>query len=638
MDTSIFTVNNLRLLLIHADYLEFAVQQPTAVAEEIPKEKKAGKFEEALVVFTAVEEADEQNEEGVVQKAAAEIKEVTERVKAERIVLYPYAHLSPTLATPSAAVRILDRLRESLRDFGYEVYRLPFGWYKSFGLSCKGHPLSELSKHITGETLEGTAALRGEETVVSSWYILEPGGELHELKLEGDEVKGYEFGDKENLRLFALHEMAKRRGTGGEPPHVELMRRLELVDYETGSDSGNFKFYPKGRLIKKLLERWVGMRVAEYGAMEIETPIMYDYHHPALKDYLERFPARQYTLKSGKRKLFLRFSACFGQFLMLSASTISYRHLPLRVHELTRYSFRLEKSGELSGLRRLRSFTMPDMHTLCRDLEQAKVEFKKQFELGMRCLSELGLALGEYETGIRMTREFWETNRDFVMSLVQIVRRPVLLEIWNRRYAYFDPKFEFNFVDAAGKASALSTVQMDHENAERYGIFYIDENNQRRHPIILHCSPTGSLERVLYALLERAYKNQKKGGVPGLPLWLSPVQVRLIPLADRHVEFCDHLAGELEASGIRADIDDRTETVQKKVREAEREWVPYIVVVGDQEVKSGTLQVRIREKREMKKMELQKLKEEILEETKGLPFEPIGMPRRLSARASFAGA
>lgn len=628
----------MRLLLIHADYLEFEVKQPTAVAEEIPREKQSGRFEEVLVAFTAVEEADEHTEDAVVEQAAAEISKLARQVGAERVVLYPYAHLSPSLAPPSAAVRVLDKLREAVRDSGLEVHRLPFGWYKSFKLSCKGHPLSELSKHISGEKLEGTLALKEEEKVISTWYVMEPSGALHELKLEGENISGYDFKNNENLMLFALHEMAKRRRAGEEPPHVDLMRRLELVDYEPGSDSGNFKFYPKGRLVKRLLERWIGMRVAEYGAMEVETPVMYDYHHPALKDYLERFPARQYTLRSGKRKFFLRFSACFGQFLLLSASTISYRQLPLRMYELTRYSFRLEQSGELSGLRRLRSFTMPDMHTLCRDLEQAKEEFRRQFELSIRCLQELGFSPADYETGIRMTREFFENHAEFVRELVRRIGRPVLLEVWNRRYAYFDPKFEFNFVDASGRASALSTVQMDHENADRYGIFYIDEHNQRRHPIILHCSPTGSIERVLYAMLERAFKEQKLGKVPELPLWLSPTQVRIIPLSDRHVEFCERLADELERSNIRVDVDDRSETVAKRVRDAEREWIPYIVVVGDQEVRSGTLQVRVRRTREIRRLGARELAEEINEQTAGMPFEPLGVPRRLSARPVFVEA
>ena len=155
------------------------------------------------------------------------------------------------------------------------------------------------------------------------------------------------------------------------PPHVELMRRLELVDYEPGCDPGNMRYYPKGRLVKSLLENFVLDRASEMGAMEVETPIMYDMEHPTLKKYLDRFPARQYQIESDKKKLFLRFAACFGQFLMGHDMTISYKAMPLKMIEITRYSFRREQRGELVGLRRLRAFTMPDMHTLTRDMGQA---------------------------------------------------------------------------------------------------------------------------------------------------------------------------------------------------------------------------------------------------------------------------
>jgi threonyl-tRNA synthetase len=619
--------------------LEYEAKEPTPVAEEIPPERKSGRFEEVLVAFSAAEEEDESNIEAVAKSTAKEIADVAGQVKAQRVVIYPYAHLSPSLASPKAAVRLLDSTREELLGLGLEVYRLPFGWYKAFKISCKGHPLSELSRHITvGEPTEMiTRALRQEEEVKSSWYVLEPGGKLSEIRLENGEPVGYDFSGNENLRLFVIHEIAKRREAKEEPPHVQLMRRLELVDYEPGSDPGNFRVYPKGRLIKSLLEEWMSARVKEYGAMEIETPVMYDYEHPALKDYLERFPARQYTLKSAKKKLFLRFSACFGQFLMAAASTISYRDLPLKIYELTRYSFRLEQAGELSGLRRLRSFTMPDMHTFCRDEEQAKREFLSQFKLSMRCLRELGFGTRDYETGIRVTRDFWDKNREFVISLAKLMRRPVLLEVWSHRYAYFDPKFEFNFVDNLGKASALSTVQMDHENAERYGITYVDENGEHKHPLILHCSLSGSLERVIYALLEKAVKDQKEGKSPELPLWLSPTQVRLIPLADRHLKFCKRVADELEKARVRTDIDDRSETVQKKIRDAEREWIPRIVVIGDKELKSKKLPVRVRGRKALKLMTVGDLSAEVTKKTKGTPFKPLALPRLLSMRPIFVG-
>ncbi|MEM1689546.1 MAG: threonine--tRNA ligase [Candidatus Hadarchaeales archaeon] len=624
----------MRLLLIHADYLEFEAKEPTPIAEELPEELRSKRFEEPLVVFTAVEEEDIENVQEIVKKAADEISDVKEKVNAKLVVIYPYAHLSSSLAPAESAVETLKMLANELRSRGIETERLPFGWYKSFKISCKGHPLSELSRQIS-PTVGVTEAVTKEETIKSRWFILEPDGKLHEITMEDGEIRGYDFSRYPELKLFAIHEISRSREAKEEPPHIQLMRRLELVDYEPGSDSGNFRFYPKGRFMKFLLERWVSQRAKEYGAMEIETPIMYDYDHPALKSYLERFPARQYTLKSGKRRFFLRFSACFGQFLLASSAVISYRNLPLRLYEITHYSFRLEKSGELSGLRRLRTFTMPDMHTICADIEQAKEEFKKQFKLCMRCLRDLGIK--NYETGIRMTEDFLEKNKEFIISLAKLVRKPVLLEVWSQRYAYFDPKFEFNFVDTTGKASALSTVQMDHENAVRYGITYVDENGCKKHPIILHCSPSGSLERVIYALLEQAYKDMQNGKTPCLPLWLSPTQVRIIPVADRHKKFCERLAQEIEKEGIRVDLDDRGETVGKKIRDAEREWIPYILVVGDEEMKTKKLKVRIRGKKRLKSLALKKLCTEIKRKTVGFPQEPLPLPRKLSARPIFFG-
>lgn len=628
------------MLLIHADYLEFQAKQPTSMAEEVPPELKSGRVNEVLVAFIAVEEEDGADPEAVSKNAAKEIESVFRQVEAERIALYPYAHLSPSLSSKSVAIQVLNSVRDDLKARGIEVVRLPFGWYKAFTLSCKGHPLSELSRQITvGKVEEAVSqALKQEEKVESSWYVLEPNGGLHEIKLKDGEIGGYNFSGNENLKKFAHHEMAKSREAKEEPPHVKLMRRLELVDYEPGSDPGNFRFYPNGRLIKSLLELWVSKRAMNYGAMEVESPIMYDYEHPALKDYLERFPARQYVVESAKKKFFLRFSACFGQFLMMSSSVISYRNLPLKIYELTRYSFRLEKAGELSGLRRLRAFTMPDMHTLCKDEAQAKEEFKGQFKLSMECLKDLGFVTGDYETGIRFTRDFWEKNKDFVTSLVKLVNRPVLLEVWSFRYAYFDPKFEFNFVDNLDKASALSTVQIDHENASRYGISYIDEHNEKKQPLILHCSPSGSLERVIYALLEKAYKDQKAGKSPSLPLWLSPTQVRLVPVGEQHLKYCLKIADSLEKSQIRADVDDRNETVGKRVRDAEREWLPYVVVVGDKEMKTKKLPARVRGIEKLKPFTTKGLTAEIRKKTEGMPFRPLAMPKLLSMRPIFVGS
>jgi len=159
--------------------------------------------------------------------------------------------------------------------------------------------------------------------------------------------------------------------------------------------------------------------------------------------------------------------------------TISYKAMPLRMFEITRYSFRREQRGELVGIRRLRAFTMPDMHTLTRDMGQAMEEFRKQYEASIAVLKDVGLDLGDYEVAIRFTKDFYNENKQFIEGLVDIVQKPVLIEMWDDRFFYFVLKFEFNFVDTLDKASALSTVQIDVENAERYDITYVDEAGEK---------------------------------------------------------------------------------------------------------------------------------------------------------------
>ena len=211
----------------------------------------------------------------------------------------------------------------------------------------------------------------------------------------------FDFSGHDELRLLYEYESKGSRKGEGEPAHVKMMQSLELVDYEPASDSGNFRWYPKGRLIKGLLENHVNNMVRNIGGMQVETPIMYDLEHPALSAYVKKFPARQYTVRSDYKDFFLRFAACFGQYMIMNDMTISYRSLPLRLYELTHYSFRREQSGEVSGLKRLRCFTMPDLHTLCGDIGQAAEEFKRQFKTSLKWMNALQL---DHEVALRFVK------------------------------------------------------------------------------------------------------------------------------------------------------------------------------------------------------------------------------------------
>ncbi|HKW05032.1 MAG TPA: threonine--tRNA ligase [Nitrososphaerales archaeon] len=623
----------MRILQLHTDRVEYQpLKKEISSAEETTPEKRT--LLDTVLLLVSVEKGDD---DSVISQAMIEIGNTRKQLGTDSLVLYPYAHLSSSLAKPDEAREILRKLEERAKAAGFLVHHVPFGWNKSFSVAVKGHPLAEQSKFISpsGEPPKSEAkevvssALKAEETLKSTWHIIDLEGNL-------TPVAEYDFSKHGKLELLKNYEISKVRAVQQTPPHVILMKKLGLVDYEPASDPGNLRFYPKGRLVKALLERYVTQRVSEYGGVEVETPIMYDMEHPALKSYLNRFPARQYIVKSDEKDYFLRFAACFGQFLIAKDLQLSYRQLPLKIYELTRYSFRREKSGELVGLRRLRAFTMPDCHAIVRDMSQAKEEFPKRFELSQSVLKEIGLCSDECELAIRFTEEFYKENKEFIASIIRLHGRPALVEMWRERFFYFVLKWELNFIDNLDKATALSTDQIDIENAERYGITYVDEDGKKKTPLILHNSPSGAIERDIYALLERAAADEKQHLTPSLPLWLSPTQIRFVPVATRFLEVAENLATTFGDSGIRSDIDDREESVGKRVRDGEKEWVPYIVVIGEKEASdSSKLSVRVRATGKTTDYGIQDLKKEIESCLLGKPRLPLPLPKLISRRPSF---
>ena len=645
----------MRILQLHVDYIEYTPIKEEIVDAEPIVDKEKKRLENIVVILLSVEKGDENL---IIEDFLNETKKYLDTIKCNSLLLYPYAHLSANLEKPKKAMQILDRIEKelkiNLKDSTYRIYRAPFGWTKQLEFRVKGHPMAENSKTFDNVSksepsigneklvsLDGrqddhdhagvSQALSAEKTLKSSWFILEPNGLL-------TRYKDYNFRKTENnLKNLFKYEILKNRTVEEQPPHVKLMRKLGIADYEPASDSGNMRYYPKGRLLKSLLEQFVSRKVSEYGGLEVETPIMYDSHHPSMESYFNRFPARQYNIKSDQKELFLRFAACFGQFLMTKDFQISYKNLPLKLYELTRYSFRREKSGELVGLRRLRAFSMPDCHAFCRDLEQAKSEFEKRFDLSISVLEEIGLDMDQdIEMAIRFTKEFYENNKQFVNSLVSKIGKPVMVEMWSDRFFYFTLKWEFNFLDNQGKASSLSTDQIDIENAERYDISFIDEDGTKKYPIILHNSPSGAIERIIFALLEKSARLIKEGKTPFLPLWLMNTQVRIIPIKNDLIPFCEKIRNELKDNLIRCDLDDRDDSLSKKIREAETEWIHYIIIVGEKEVESDRISVRDRIKKENYTIDNNAFIQLIRSQIKGKPYLPINLQENLSKRPRIA--
>lgn len=607
----------MRILLIHSDYLNYNVKNKTPVAEEIEDAKKQGAFDESLVVFTAVEKDDENNPQGIVKNLVKEVIKTNDQVKAENIVLYPYAHLSSSLSSPKVAVQVLKDAEEALDAEGLNVKRVPFGWYKAFEISCKGHPLSELSRTITAEEEDEEEV----EKKPSSWSILDGDKiiDIDDFKFENDQ-----------LEKLVSYELGTGASDAGEPPHVKLMREKELCDYESASDVGNLKWFPKGRLVRDLLADYVYNLVVDQGAMPIETPIFYDLDNEAINVHAAKFGERQYRTDT-KKNLMLRFACCFGAFRVMADPFITWKNLPAKLYELSTYSFRFEKKGEVVGLKRLRAFTMPDFHSFCADMESTLEEFSKQTDMCIQTGVDLDV---NYEIIFRATKDFYDENKDWMYSIGKKIGKPVLLEILPEIKHYWSCKIDFAAIDYLGRPIENPTVQIDVESGKRFDITYLGEDGKEHYPTILHCSPTGSIERVICSLLEKtAIELDEKA--PMLPTWLSPIEVRIITVGEDHKDFANELYDKINAENIRVDVDDRDESVGKKIRNAATEWIPYIFVVGDNEKESGVFSVTVRETGEKVDMTVDELIKEVLDKTKGMPYRGLPLPKDISTRINF---
>ncbi len=616
----------MKLLLIHSDFFNYEVTESTAVAEEIDDDMKKKEMEDCLVCFITVESRDEEDLDYVIEEGFKNIKEVCEKVNANEVMIYPYAHLSSDLGSKEGALDVLEGIEEELLKEDFLVKRSPFGWYKEFEIKTKGHPLSELSREV--DVSEKTEEGEEKRVVESDFYYLSPSGEEKEIKLNKNWVK--ENINDEVLQKYILSEEISEQPSE-EPPSINSMKELELADYEEASDPGNFRFYPKGNLIVNLLEDWSHeVAVNRFGAMEIETPLLYDWSQPDIREQGKSFHERHYRVfpPNKDKKLVLRFAGDFGLFKMLKNSIISYKNLPLRIYELSK-SYRYENRGELTGLKRTRAFTMPDVHSFTKDLESGWDEYQELFKEYDDLAKETEI---DYAVVFRVLDEFYEENKDKIKEMLSYSNKPGFIEVLSERKHYWVVKHEFQGIDSTDSNAQLSTVQLDIEDAERYGITYTDEDGEKNGCIICHSS-IGSIERWIYEIIENAHKMKK----PTLPVWLSPTQVRVLPVSEENEEYAEEVIEKIDAKDIRVDLDDRDESLGKKIRSAEKEWIPYIIVVGDREEENKTINVRKRRKDEETEMKIDELVKTIKKKVKNMPYRELPLPKELSKRPSFVG-
>lgn len=610
----------MRTLYIHADFMEFEVKKPTPMAESITDQQKTGRMEEVLVAFITVEKNDQDRVEAVASQASADIIETAKKVGAERIMLYPYAHLSPELSNAETGKRMLKEMESIMSGEGWDVHRAPFGWYKAFKISCKGHPLSELSREIAGE--EKVDAPKGEERFI----VLLP---------DGTEIDPKDFKDgTECFQIMMGKEALKKEWPAtGEVKYTRLCKKFGM-NWESMSDSGHMCFTPKGALMFDL--------AADYSARIVNSilPVytvkgtnMFALDEGPVAEHAKLFGDRLYTIKGEKRDFVLRYAACHQQFAMMRLWNISYKTLPFGAFEVAD-SYRLEQSGETMLCFRTRRMNMPDMHVICKDIPESEEWFSR---LDERIYEEAGKLDRDYEMLVNFSS--WNAyiqHKDMLMEIVRKHNKPALLHFYPEGINYYwTVNIEYHILDDMKRAREIGTVQIDVGNAQRFGITYTDEEGKKQYPIILHTAVIGTIERYLYMILDTAVQMEAKGKVGTLPTWIQPEQVRFMNVTDGHLAKAKELAMKVQNAGIRVSLDDRSETVGKKVREAKQDWVGYAVVIGDKEMESDNLVVFDRAQNKNVDMTLTQLIEKVRSEIGDMPFRPMYMPMELNRRVDL---
>ena len=406
---------------------------------------------------------------------------------------------------------------------------------------------------------------------------------------------------------LTMMEEAKKRD------HNKLGRELELFTTSDVIGQGLPILLPKGARIVQLLQRFVEDEEQRRGWLLTKTPYMAKSDLYKISGHWDHYKDGMFVLgdeEKDKEVFALRPMTCPFQYQAYLNRKRSYRDLPLRYNE-TSTLFRNEASGEMHGLIRVRQFTISEGHLMCTP-EQLEDEFRKCLELAIFMLKTLGLyedvsyRFSQWDPNDRAkyigTEEQWNEAQGLMERILNHLEIPY--EIGIGEAAFYGPKLDIQIKNVYGKEDTLITIQIDQMLAEQFGMVYTDKDGKQKTPCIIHRTSVGCYERTLALLIE------KYAGA--FPLWLAPVQVKLLPIADRHLDYLYEVKKQLEDKGFRCEVDDRSEKIGYKIREAQLEKVPYMVVVGDKDIENNTISIRKRKEGDLGAMTVEQFLEKIV--------------------------
>lgn len=405
-------------------------------------------------------------------------------------------------------------------------------------------------------------------------------GDEHQPMLQRIYGTAFETAEALEEHLIRLEEAQRR-------DHRRLGRDLDLFIFDPIAPASPF-FLPKGATVYNLLVEYIRSLYGRYGYQEVITPQIYSTELWKRSGHYDNYVESMYFTTVEEREYGVKPMNCPGHIMMYGSRLRSYRELPLRYADFGRLH-RFERSGVTHGLTRVRSFSQDDAHIFCQE-EQVEGEIASILEMLQETYNAIGLGEPRVTLSLRPEKrggseEMWNRAEDILRSA--LTTSGFLFQAVSGEGAFYGPKIDFFMEDALGREWQLGTVQLDLFMPERFDLEYVAQDSSQKRPILIHRAILGSLERFFGVLIEHY--------AGAFPTWLAPIQAMVIPIADRHLEYARMVEGSLKEKDIRVEVDDRSERMNAKIRHAQLQKVPYMLVVGDKEEASDSVAVRLRD-------------------------------------------
>ncbi len=537
-----------------------------SIYEDVKREKVS--LDNVLVIFVSVEKGDT---EQTADQAARDTEEFMAKLARDRVLVYPFAHLSNNLEAPAEAMRLLERIHSRLAR-NHDSVKAPFGWTKKMSIDIKGHPLAEQSRS---------------------------------------------YGPSEQKKVYSKAKpveanlaMVKKSDWSGLPEgdHRTIGERLDLYSFQEVSPSMVY-WHPNGRVIYSELVRFIRELEDEYGYEETSTPVVSNTALWHLSGHFDHYKDNMFMFDTGMGQMGLKPMNCPSTILIYKSRRWSYRDLPFRTATFDKL-YRKEVSGALTGLFRVMELTQDDGHIFLAE-SQVEREAEKFLELVKRVYDTFGLRytakLSTMPKDHMGDDELWDRATGSLKRALE--KEGMEYEIKEGEGAFYGPKIDFDIYDSMGRAWQCGTLQIDYQMPIKFGLEYTAEDGKEHTPVILHRAALGSLERFTAILVEHMHGK--------FPTWIAPVQVAVLSISEQQSGYAEQVYSRLREEGIRALLDVSDRTLQYKIRDAKMKEIPYTLILGKKEEEAGTVSIRMRNGEQKNQQKIDDLIAQLNDEIKG---------------------